>query len=73
MADFGKIQNFDSDFDFDENFIYDKEVSVLISETDLFGEILSNTIYVGSSGQSQKYLGVRTENQLYVGSGNLWP
>jgi hypothetical protein len=74
MADFARTQNFDSDFDLDENFSYDQETSVLISEIDLFGDNTpSGPIYLGSAGQSVKYVGLRLETELYVGSGNLWP
>ena len=73
MADFSKIQNFDSDFDLDENFIFDQFIGTIIADNDLFVIPETSTIYVGSAGQTQKYLGTRSETELYVGSGNLWP
>jgi hypothetical protein len=74
MVDFARTQNFDSDFDLYENFSYDQEISVLISEIDLFGDSSPlDSIYIGSAGESEKYIGLRLETELYVGSGNLWP
>lgn len=74
MADFTRIQNFDSDFDLDENFVYDQFIGTIIADNALFGiPEVSSPIYIGSVGQSQKYLGSRLETELYVGSGNLWP
>lgn len=74
MADFSTIQNFDSDFDLDENFQYDQFIGTQIADNDLFGiPEVSSPIYIGSAGQSQKYLGLRLETELYLGSGNLWP
>jgi len=74
MADFSKIQNFDSDFDLDENFIFDQFIGTIMADNDLFViPEVSSPIYIGSVGQAQKYLGTRSETELYVGSGNLWP
>lgn len=72
MADFAKIQNFDSDFGFDENFSFSEEVGTIIADNDLFG-VPTVIVYLGAVGESQKYVGLRTEFQLYVGTGNLWP
>lgn len=33
----------------------------------------TGAIYIGAAGVAVKYVGVRTEEQLYLGAGNLWP
>jgi hypothetical protein len=33
----------------------------------------TETVYVGSIGEASRYLGLRTEAQLYLGTKNLWP
>jgi hypothetical protein len=74
MADFARIQNFDSDFGLDENFQFDNDVGTKIADNDLFGiPAPPSTVYIGAAGQAQKYVGLRTEAQLYVGAGDLWP
>lgn len=46
----------------------------VIARNEFFGvPVVSDTVYVGAVGELVRYLGVRSEAELYLGAGNLWP